>query len=537
MDQASSSKLPEAENQLTIPWNRLRIGLTVWATLWGIVSVIVMAVGFSQAYTMDPNQAGLGAPPVPVMSGVVGIAVFLEVILTLTRASPKSLLGTVFYRYFVYGCIIVFGFLSMAFMAAVGEGLAAFGCIIWVFQAVSGVVFVNEVEKHQVKILSREQLRHCCGIGCCTKSGWGMCCRWTLWVFALLFFVQACCVLSDQLVYLQGGNGTNGTPISLVSATAVTGKVSNLAIYCDGIQNGSDPVILLEAGGGSGLGSMIPVLMNLTKTYPVRACAYDRAGYGFSQTSLPYPDVDNSPVMIYDVLTKIGERGPYVCAGHSAGGTECRSLKRLYPANVTGIVLMDAYCNVGECNIEQVWNDAMGLSRSAYGSTYNIRLAIVDASRYFAPFLFLRLGTVGGNSGLMLANIGGNMAWNAQYFGFRPPLNATKRDRTVEQMWWTPDILGNTPLVIATAGAMNKTCAEMGYVDNEYGKSCTNLILRQNATYWQVQRYLATSNMSIAFDCPDCNHGFVQAKAGLAAKYIMYAWEAAKTGSWPLWTI
>ena len=51
----------------------------------------------------------------------------------------------------------------------------------------------------------------------------------------------------------------------------------------------------------------MPLSTSSNSSCPVRACAYDRAGYGFSQTSLPYPDVDNSPVMIYDVLTKIGE--------------------------------------------------------------------------------------------------------------------------------------------------------------------------------------------------------------------------------------
>jgi pimeloyl-ACP methyl ester carboxylesterase len=73
-----------------------------------------------------------------------------------------------------------------------------------------------------------------------------------------------------------------------------------------------------------------------------RACAYDRAGFGWSDAS-PYPR--SSEVMVkelHSLLARAGIEGPYVLVGHSFGGMNMRLYAHHYPSEVAGMVLVDA---------------------------------------------------------------------------------------------------------------------------------------------------------------------------------------------------
>jgi pimeloyl-ACP methyl ester carboxylesterase len=73
-----------------------------------------------------------------------------------------------------------------------------------------------------------------------------------------------------------------------------------------------------------------------------RVCAYDRAGYGWSDPG-PQP---RTPSHIADelhtMLVNAGVQGPYVLAGHSAAGKHVRFYATRYPQDVVGMVLVEA---------------------------------------------------------------------------------------------------------------------------------------------------------------------------------------------------
>jgi pimeloyl-ACP methyl ester carboxylesterase len=99
------------------------------------------------------------------------------------------------------------------------------------------------------------------------------------------------------------------------------------------------PTVLLESGFGATAGAwskVQPVLARKT-----RVCAYDRAGYGFSDPG-PLPRDGAAIARDLDaVLRAAGIDGPFVVVGHSAGGLYVRIFDALRPADVVGMVLVD----------------------------------------------------------------------------------------------------------------------------------------------------------------------------------------------------
>jgi pimeloyl-ACP methyl ester carboxylesterase len=82
------------------------------------------------------------------------------------------------------------------------------------------------------------------------------------------------------------------------------------------------------------------------KTQPViaqktRVCAFDRAGYGFSDPG-PQPQILSDVVNDLHTALNAGPiSGPYVLVGHSLGGIEARLFAQRWPKEVVGMVLVD----------------------------------------------------------------------------------------------------------------------------------------------------------------------------------------------------
>lgn len=110
-----------------------------------------------------------------------------------------------------------------------------------------------------------------------------------------------------------------------------------LHLHCAG--QGS-PTVVLDTGLGMPSASWVlvqPVVAQWT-----RVCAYDRAGYGFSDPG-PTPRTSQRIVEeLHTLLDRAGERPPYVLAGHSFGGFTIRLFARRFPDQVAGLVLIDA---------------------------------------------------------------------------------------------------------------------------------------------------------------------------------------------------
>jgi len=110
-----------------------------------------------------------------------------------------------------------------------------------------------------------------------------------------------------------------------------------LHINCTG--EGS-PTVVIESGWGDSSASWGWVQPEVAKT--TRICTYDRAGMGWSEAS-PQPRTAREYAKeLHTLLAKANEPGPYVLVGHSMGGFTVIVYAHDYPAEVSGLVLIDA---------------------------------------------------------------------------------------------------------------------------------------------------------------------------------------------------
>lgn len=110
-----------------------------------------------------------------------------------------------------------------------------------------------------------------------------------------------------------------------------------LHLYCIG--QGS-PTVILEAGANSWSVVWSRVQDQIAETTQV--CAYDRAGFGWSDVSPQLRTASNMVNELYILLTNAGIEGPYIMVGHSYGGALVRLFTDYYPEDVAGMVLVDA---------------------------------------------------------------------------------------------------------------------------------------------------------------------------------------------------
>jgi pimeloyl-ACP methyl ester carboxylesterase len=130
----------------------------------------------------------------------------------------------------------------------------------------------------------------------------------------------------------------NSEPYTHAQSRVDIGDGRHMNLYCIG--NGS-PTVIFDSGLGVGSGTLPwnhvqPYVAQFT-----RACAYDRAGYGFSDPG-PLPRTSDAVVSdLHALLARAGIRPPYVLVAHSIAGLYEPLFADRYPAEVAGMVLVD----------------------------------------------------------------------------------------------------------------------------------------------------------------------------------------------------
>ena len=111
----------------------------------------------------------------------------------------------------------------------------------------------------------------------------------------------------------------------------------SLHINCTGT---GSPTVVLEPGLGEPSTAMAWIAPDVAAT--TRVCVYDRAGRGWSESASAPQDGVQTATDLHALLERAGEPGPYVLAGHSAGGIYTLNFAQLYPQQVAGVVLLDS---------------------------------------------------------------------------------------------------------------------------------------------------------------------------------------------------
>jgi pimeloyl-ACP methyl ester carboxylesterase len=100
------------------------------------------------------------------------------------------------------------------------------------------------------------------------------------------------------------------------------------------------PTVILDAGLGSF--SIVWKLVQAEVAGTTQVCAYDRAGYGWSELS-PHPRTSEIIVEeLHRLLEAAGVEKPYLLVGHSFGGMNARLYAHHFPEEVMGVVLVDS---------------------------------------------------------------------------------------------------------------------------------------------------------------------------------------------------
>jgi len=145
-----------------------------------------------------------------------------------------------------------------------------------------------------------------------------------------------------------------------------------LHMTCDG--RGS-PLVLFESGIAASSLSWTRVLPQVA-TF-TRACAYDRAGLGWSEASGGARTLIQILADLRAVLIS-GGKGPYVLVGHSFGAFLVCAYASQHPEEIAGVVLLDPPSEWQQLSREQAYLLWGGIQLSRLGSIL-ARLGIVRA--------------------------------------------------------------------------------------------------------------------------------------------------------------
>src|SRR5581483_7934196 len=109
-----------------------------------------------------------------------------------------------------------------------------------------------------------------------------------------------------------------------------------LHLYCTG--SGS-PTVVLDFGLDGSYLDWFYVQPQIAEF--ARVCSYDRAGYGWSDSSSRprLPSVMSEE--LHTLLANAGEKPPYILVGHSFGAFDVRMYAHKFPDEVAGLVLVD----------------------------------------------------------------------------------------------------------------------------------------------------------------------------------------------------
>jgi pimeloyl-ACP methyl ester carboxylesterase len=144
--------------------------------------------------------------------------------------------------------------------------------------------------------------------------------------------------------------------------TITPGRTLNLR--CSG--KGSRTV-LLEAGGNAD--STVWFRVQPLLAGRARVCAYDRAGYGFSDEG-PLPrSVQASVDDLHALVTTAKLRKPLVLVGHSLGSNIVRRYAQQHPDDVAGLVLVDPPEQGADAQLPSQWKrdgEAARMQRNAF---------------------------------------------------------------------------------------------------------------------------------------------------------------------------
>jgi pimeloyl-ACP methyl ester carboxylesterase len=154
--------------------------------------------------------------------------------------------------------------------------------------------------------------------------------------FACLLLVAAACPWSLATATAQSANTVAPDVYLHPKQLVAVDGARQINLYCQGA---GEPTVLFDAGAGENM--MVWRHVQGQAATVTRACSYDRAGYGFSDSATRPSDARNAVDDLHRLLRAAHIVTPIIYVGHSIAGLYGTLLVAMYPRDVAGVVLVD----------------------------------------------------------------------------------------------------------------------------------------------------------------------------------------------------
>jgi pimeloyl-ACP methyl ester carboxylesterase len=289
-------------------------------------------------------------------------------------------------------------------------------------------------------------------------------------------------------------------------------------IDCRG--SGSPPVVLDTA-----IGSTTYVWSKVAPAIAqrVQVCAYDRAGYGFSDPSGVAHTTENNVTDLHVLLARAHIAPPYVIVAHSLSGFDARVYADRYRADVAGLVLIDP-SDEGEDRFAAIYGP------KKYAADQAKDVAFVEACDRKADAHGLRSGDdcVGPPDPALSPRF--------RAIQQRHAMAAATWDAVLSEMTSIPaDVrevradqrpYGNLPMTVLTAGATE---------DGEQQAGATDAQIRAAKHLWTLLRNgeAAQSQRGVNCEIPSAGHYLQLEKPDVVIAAVLDVVAASKTSAEP----
>lgn len=214
-----------------------------------------------------------------------------------------------------------------------------------------------------------------------------------------------------------------------------------LHLLCMGQNTDGRPTVILETGLGGSASSADWAWVQPEIAKSTRACAYDRAGLGWSEPSPQPRDAQHIAAELHTLLQNAQIPGPYVLVGWSYGGLYVRVYAAQYRKETAGLVLLDSSLPE-QCTATPAWQQQCASTvRTNAVARVIARMGAMRVIGLFQP----PSGLPSPQREELLAAFSATKDWDAQLAEFEAS------PATSAQVLASKGVLGSTPLYVLTA--------------------------------------------------------------------------------------
>lgn len=410
----------------------LLLGVNVLLALWGFIQSFVFCFAVGAAYGNFYTGVWITAFSVVLVAQAVALLYNPRLI----TARPARFYAWTWYSIWMAGCCLTL-LAGMHYKELVSQYAWAF---LWLppLAVIATAVFTHRSSQQASNCpASRDVEANPAAAAtptrpaACSKGAWRNCwagflvfCGWSsmFWLAFLGFFLalQAAWLVNDQRLYPPTGQLYR---IDLQDGSSYT---PDIRMLCKGPKDTGLSTFVMEGGGGSP-GVQYAAVVDELAAAGRRACWYDRLGYGWSSDAFLYPSADQAAVVLRNTLAAAGEVGPFIVAGHSAGGQLALAFAGYHPELVSGLALLDSYDDVaialgylGSQAVNVSLPSGRTIQRPALSQTSPALVSVLDLVRGITPLAWARFITMNPGSsypyqGARNAMYGNNKEWQSQW--------------------------------------------------------------------------------------------------------------------------